>query len=303
MINYPPIAIICYRRAKHLSKLLLSLSQCNSISKAKIYFFIDYPKDQKSQKGYNDVLNLINKFDFSNFQSFQIIKRKKNFGLRNNVILGVNEVLKKHNNIIVLEDDIEIINFNFYEIMHSYLNIYELNKDVWHIASWNYPITFNNDVIAWRIMECWGWATWRDKWAKAIFDPVEIKNKLSFNDKQTINLWGGRNTYRELTSNITGKMDTWAIMWLCNILINKGICISFKESLVINNGLDNSGSNCSSESNFIQVYDANFLPQKPSFKSMDIDHFSEIKVSEWYKKRRGGMIKRIVRRLKRILKK
>jgi len=95
VINYPPIAIICYKRAKHLSKLLLSLSQCNSISKAKIYFFIDYPKDQKSQKGYNDVLNLINKFDFSNFQSFQIIKRKKNFGLRNNVILGVNEVLKK----------------------------------------------------------------------------------------------------------------------------------------------------------------------------------------------------------------
>jgi len=50
--------------------------------------------------------------------------------------------------------------------MNEALEFYEEEDKVWHISGWNYPIETDglDDVFLWRAMNCWGWATWADRW-------------------------------------------------------------------------------------------------------------------------------------------
>ena len=50
--------------------------------------------------------------------------------------------------------------------MNNSLKIYKDEKKVWHINGFNYPIKFEGDFECFfmRSMQCWGWATWKDRW-------------------------------------------------------------------------------------------------------------------------------------------
>jgi len=50
--------------------------------------------------------------------------------------------------------------------MNEALEFYKDEPKVWHISGWNYPIDPEGlpDTFLWRAMNCWGWATWADRW-------------------------------------------------------------------------------------------------------------------------------------------
>jgi hypothetical protein len=66
--------------------------------------------------------------------------------------------------VIVLEDNL-VTSPLFLRYMNDALEFYKDESRVMHIIDWNYPMNFipNSDVYFYRIMDCWGWATWNDR--------------------------------------------------------------------------------------------------------------------------------------------
>jgi len=85
--------------------------------------------------------------------------------LANSIIDGVTNIVNRYGKIIVLEDDLVTSQY-FLKFMNEALEFYQDEKKVWHISGWNYPINIDikDDVFLWRVMNCWGWATWKDRW-------------------------------------------------------------------------------------------------------------------------------------------
>ena len=50
--------------------------------------------------------------------------------------------------------------------MNDCLNAFYNDKHVWHINGWSYPqIRIDNkNIFFGKLMNSWGWATWRDRW-------------------------------------------------------------------------------------------------------------------------------------------
>jgi len=99
------------------------------------------------------------------FKKVTVVERDKNMGLADSIIDGVTTVVNQYGKLIVLEDDL-VTSPYFLKFMNDALDFYQHEKKVWHISGWNYSITTNDldDVFLWRLMNCWGWATWADKW-------------------------------------------------------------------------------------------------------------------------------------------
>ena len=68
--------------------------------------------------------------------------------------------------------------------MNLSLNTFENSKNVWHIGGWQYPIGFGKSgpkFLFYRLMNCWGWGTWKDRWQHYEKNPKKLINL--FNSK------------------------------------------------------------------------------------------------------------------------
>ncbi len=112
------------------------------------------------------------------FKSLTVHHRPHNYGLAKSIMEGVTDVISEYGSVIVLEDDIVTVP-GFLRFMNDALERYRHEPKVWHISGWNYPIDPEglDDAFFWRTMNCWGWATWADRWTH--FE--KIPNDLSRN--------------------------------------------------------------------------------------------------------------------------
>ena len=77
-----------------------------------------------------------------------------------------------------------------------------------------------------------GWASWSDRWAKAIWNHGQIKYELSNYKQQLLFNRGGNDMYPMMQAQFDGNIDSWAIRWSYSISRNNGICLTPKYSLV-----------------------------------------------------------------------
>jgi hypothetical protein len=130
--------------------------------------------------------------------------------------------------------------------MNQALDFYGNQKKVWHISGWNYPVDFKElgDAFLWRGMNCWGWATWADRWRYFEKNPERLINEWSAEDKDSFDLDGSGVFWKQVEANAKGKINTWAIFWYATIFQNQGLCLNPTVSYVDNIGLDGSGVHC-----------------------------------------------------------
>ena len=153
------------------------------------------------------------------FKSINIIESTKNKGLANSVISGVTQVIRKHNRVIVLEDDLETSE-NFLEYMNHALVFYENTKNIWSISGYCPPITipdnYNKAVFLSYRSSSTGWATWKDRWEK---NDWEIKDYERFRKnkylKKKFNR-GGNDLVWMLEYQMNDEIDSWAVRWCYN---------------------------------------------------------------------------------------
>lgn len=273
---YSPIAIFLFNRPNKTYNCLNSLSLNNGFKKSPLYIFIDGPKNKKDEIQISKIKRIIEEFNFENIE--EVIISKFNIGLAKSIFYGVNRVLKNHETIIVLEDDLVVSKY-FLDFMNNCLqkykseNIYQISGYVWGDSikkQTNFPYLVPN-------INSWGWATWKSKWIN--FELGKIKNEnLNNFDRTTIydfNLKNSYNYFKILKKHIRGKVDSWAIQWYYFVFINKGYTIYPHTSLVLNKGMDGSGTHTlSSKFNDRLDQEVNIsYPKSLSFESNIFDMF------------------------------
>lgn len=239
-----PIILFVYNRPEHTQKTLDSLMLNELAQESTLYIFSDAPKSEKDFDKVNKVRKIIT--SLSGFENIQIIKRDKNFGLAKSVTSGVTEVINQFGKAIIIEDDIVSSKY-FLKFMNEALSFYKDNKKIYSISGYNYPInipsSYNSQVYIFNRPASWGWATWKDRWDKATWNPENI---FSINNKTELrNLMdkGGKDLAPMLIKSIEGKINSWAVKWAFTHLKNESYCLYPIHSYVKNIGTDASGTN------------------------------------------------------------
>ena len=178
-----PIVLFVYNRFWHTKKTVEALLNNKFASESELIVYSDAAKsnDSEAREEVNYVRNYIR--NVKGFKSITLIERESNWGLSANIIDGVTTVVNSHGRVIVLEDDI-VTSPAFLAFMNNALSFYEKQNKIWHISGWNYPITVNglDDAFFLRVMNCWGWATWVNRWENYSKDPFELLNNWSKTD-------------------------------------------------------------------------------------------------------------------------
>ncbi|WP_217496505.1 glycosyltransferase [Providencia heimbachae] len=162
--NLAPVVLFVYARPSHTQRTVDALLLNPDALSTDLIVYSDGARNDSDTEAVNQVRNIFK--GINGFNSIKLIERKKNYGLAQNIIDGVTEVCNEYGKVIVLEDDI-VTSPSFLNFMNAALNKYEKEKKVWHISGWNYPLKNVEklpDAFFWRTMNCWGWATWDDRW-------------------------------------------------------------------------------------------------------------------------------------------
>ncbi|MDY0321742.1 MAG: glycosyltransferase [Arcobacteraceae bacterium] len=260
--NLASIVLFTYNRLWHTQQMLEALQKNELAEDSELFIFSDGGKDEESWGKVNEVRQYLK--TISGFKNITIIEQEKNLGLADSIISGVTDIIAKYGKVIVLEDDI-VTSPYFLNFMNDALNIYEEEKKVWHISGWNYPISNENlnDTFLWRTMNCWGWATWEDRWNNYEKNPAKLIETFTQQEISTFNLDGAINFWEQVIKNNNAQMNTWAIFWYATIFRNNGLCLNPTISFVENIGFDGTGTNTGVRDNyssklFHQNYSINF---------------------------------------------
>tara|TARA_B100000768_G_scaffold172192_1_gene180208 strand:+ start:56 stop:961 length:906 start_codon:yes stop_codon:yes gene_type:complete len=248
MLKLAPIVLFVYNRPNHTKRTIEYLRNNNLANLSELFIFSDSAKNTTDKNKVNEVRSIIK--NISGFKKVEIVKRKKNYGLSKNIICGINKIFKTYKSAIILEDDIETSKY-FLIFMNKALLKYEKNKNIWHISGWNYPIEqkvkkkIKDEIFFWKIMNCWGWATWRNRWKYYKKNPNELIKNWNKEKIKKFNLEGNYNFWMQVQNNYKKISNTWAIFWMTTIFEKNGYCLNPVSSYVFNSGNDNSGENTS----------------------------------------------------------
>ena len=243
MNDLAPIVLFVYNRLEHTKRTIQSLKKNKLANDSDLYVFSDGAKTQRDYDKVQQVREYVRGVD--GFNSVRIIVRNKNWGLADSIVNGVTDILNKYEKVIVLEDDL-ILSSCFLRFMNDALNFYQKEQKVWHLSGWNYPINIdiNKDVYLTRIMNCWGWATWRDRWESFQKDSGDLIATFTDKDIRKFNLDGANDFWKQVVDNHDSIIDTWAIFWYASIFKHSGLCVNPTSTYVNNIGFDGSGTHC-----------------------------------------------------------
>ena len=244
-----PIALFVYNRPEHTRRTLEALSRNPGASESRLFIFSDGSRQDATEDEDQQVLRvrtLIRERPWCG--SVEIIEAPSNRGLATSIRAGVDSVLDSHDRIIVLEDDLDL-SPGFLGYMNQALELYESEPRVMNVSSYLPECSYQNllpETFFLRYMSCWGWATWKEAWQQATWDPETLLKNL---EKHT----GGTHRFDfdgiyplsdQLKGNLNGSLDTWAIFWLTSIYLAGGLSLFPGRSLVDNLGIDGSGRHC-----------------------------------------------------------
>jgi hypothetical protein len=238
-----PIVLFTYNRPLHTRQTIEALQRNEYASESELYIYSDGPKNNDVREGVDKTREYIE--TVRGFKKITIIQRDKNWGLADSIIDGVTNVVNQYGKIIVLEDDI-VTSPYFLKFMNDALEFYENEKKVWHISGWNYPIDIDDtsETFLWRVMCCWGWATWKDRWQFFNKDTNSLIDAMSRYDIYKFNLDGTSDFWSQVIANENKNINTWAIYWYATIFQQKGLCLNPTQTYVDNIGCDSSGTHC-----------------------------------------------------------
>ena len=91
------------------------------------------------------------------FKTLTVIERDKNFGLA--IHIGVTEIVTRFGNVIVIEDD--IVKVLIFKIMNE-SRVYKKKSMAYMVEI--IPLTQVCLTMFCGVLNCWGWATWSDRW-------------------------------------------------------------------------------------------------------------------------------------------
>ena len=247
-----PVVLFAYNRPSHTRITLTALASARLANHSRLYVFVDGPRTMKGQSLTRAVLEAVTSFD-SRFAELTIVKRKSNMGLAASIIAGVTDIVGRHGRVIVLEDDI-VVSPGFLEYMNWALDTLAQEKLVGSIHGYCYPgINLPGSYFYMKGGDCWGWATWQDRWSLFETDGRHLLRQLLSCGRMIEFTMGGAAPYcRMLCGQILGRNNSWAVRWHASLFLSDRLTLYPCQTIVQNIGLDGSGEHCGN----IRTYDA-----------------------------------------------
>jgi hypothetical protein len=209
------ITLFCFNRPDLFQRTLTALSRNQLADKTSLTIFCDGPRHEKDEPGTRAVRELAKKAQ--GFASVEVVERPKNMGCAASIINGLTEMFRLHERLIVIEDDIVTSPYTL-RFLSEGLARYADNEKVFNIAAWtpphiarNLPAEYPYDVYAIPRLNCWGWASWRDRFQDidwTVKDYPTFKNSPQL--RKAFNA-GGDDLSPMLDDQMQGKIDAWDI--------------------------------------------------------------------------------------------
>ena len=271
-ISLAPIIIFAYNRPEKLEQLLASLEKNIDFRNSDVIFFIDNVKNDEDKMSNQKVIEIANRNHSA--KSVSINVNNENLGLKKNIINGINKTFETYESAIFLEDDLVVSN-HFLDYMNTSLKLYNNYPNVLHISGYNFPnfrVNLDRSYFT-KIMNCWGWATWKRKWEKnQNFSKNNISN-LDNKNRRRFNISGLEKDFEsQLIRNENNELETWAIFWYQHIFLENGYCLHPKSSLVQNIGMDGSGERDTNSSFYdgeLNRKKINYFPKEVKYTFFD----------------------------------
>ena len=302
-----PIILFIYNRPEHTLRTLEALESNTLSQSSELFIFADGAKKGASAEQIERI-NETRKVAKSRkwCGTVTIYESEENKGLSDSIIGGVTKIINDRGSAIILEDDI-VTGKHFLEFMNDALERYKDSKEVWHITAWRDPVRARSDAaFFYPNMDCWGWATWKDRWQHYEKNPEQLKATFTPEMIKRFNMDGSEGgNWWQVEENLAGRMNTWAIFWLATIFLRNGLCLAPTKSLVRNIGLDNSGVHCGNKD--LQSIKGSIDHRVTRFPSvLEIDEEEYEKTKEFKRILNGclrtPLVTKIKRRIKRVIK-
>jgi hypothetical protein len=238
-----PIVLFVYSRPEHTRRTLEALAANAMADQSDLIVYADSARSEREAEAVRAVREMIR--TTSGFRSVTLVERDMNFGLARNIIEGVSEVLRQHDRVIVLEDDMVTSPF-FLTYMNESLERYANDDRVVSIHGYVYPVAgVLPEAFFLPGADCWGWATWRRGWTCFNPDGAQLLRELKQRKlEHAFDYEGSYPFTKMLEAQIAGKNDSWAIRWYASALLQGKLTLYPGRSLVHNIGNDNSGTHC-----------------------------------------------------------
>lgn len=246
-----PVVLFTYNRLNHTMQTIKALHNNWGSNETELYVFADGAKDPTEEAKVNAVREYLKEIKERNwFASMTIYFQEKNLGLEKSIISGVGKIINQYGKAIVLEDDI-ITTPDFLLFMNKALDAFEKDPKVWSISTWlinNRKIKNCKEDILWTYRgECWGWASWADRWNRVDWSVGDYREFEKNRKRQRAFNRGGRDMSMLLQLQQEGEIHSWAIRWCYQQYKEDMITVFPKYPKSYNIGLDGSGTNCGGE--------------------------------------------------------
>jgi hypothetical protein len=263
MSDLAPIILVCHARPDHTRAVLEALSRATLAELSDLHVYCDGARSVAEELEVHAVRAVIR--EQWPFRSIKIYEETENLGLRRSIVRALDQTFETHNKAILLEDDI-IVHYDFLRYMNDALRTYDKTSQVWHINGWAYPSPEESlpDYFFWQTMHCWGWATWRDRWAHFERSPDRLYKEFTYRDRFRFNLNAAVDFWDQIRRNRNREIDTWAVFWYACIFKRSGLCLSPSQSYVHNIGFDGTGNNCGREQTVSHIRDRPYCGNLPA---------------------------------------
>ena len=303
--HMPAICIFAYKRPAHLKRVLDALAANPPAAGLPLIVYVDGPRGEADQAAVAEVVAVAQQA--KGFLSVEVRPSPENLGLYRSLTGGIGEILAEYESIIVLEDDI-LTSPHFLQFMLDGLELYQDSPEVGSITGYTPPITQGlPETFFLRGADCWGWATWRDRWALYRHDAKAMAREIRDRGlAREFDLLGHYPYLAMLEGRAAGKNNSWAICWHSSCFLAGNLILYPGRSLVSNIGFDNSGEHCGPSVMFATMID----DVKP-VKIKRIPHVVEPEVFKIYSahffvankmlKRIGNLLRRATKPLVRLV--
>jgi len=294
-----PIAIFAFNRPNHLANCLQSLERCVGLENSEGTIFIDGARNDQEADVVSSSVGVALKF--ASKYKFRVEARQENFGLAKSITSGIDEMFSLSSKLIVIEDDL-ILAKGFLDFMNKGLSRYENNSGVASISGYQYPIERElHTSVFLRGADCWGWATWKDRWEQTSFSGKELLNQIRTKKlANEFNLEGSNNYVDLLEKQILGEINSWAILWHASMFVQNRLSLYPPYSLVSNEGGDGLGTHFGNN----QLYSQKISDEMDFLLPSSIEQSEEYRdaLIEFYQKnfKRFTFSQRILGKLKRL---
>jgi hypothetical protein len=249
-----PIAFFAFNRPEHTRRTLAALAANELAADTELHIFCDGERSKADEEAVAQVREICR--NTSGFASLHVHEQSVNQGLSMSLISGLNYMFEKYERVIIFEDDV-LASSGTLRFLNTCLDWYQYEPVVFNISAWSpdpekidFPSDYPWDVYFIPRLNCWGWATWKDRWQSIDWNlstaPALFANSYSLNAFSQ----GGADVPVMLGACLDKRNDSWAVKADFARFAHGRLGLNPIHAYVENIGTDGSGVHCGESSQY-----------------------------------------------------